>query len=299
VQQERDPFGGDAGVENTAQIPDAGPVLNYGSSYSASGNVSYTVDGIRVSLDDFILRLGHLAHDPMGLLEMSRDPAPRSSRRSEPPQLVPFNDPRHPYRPFDQDIEQPLGAPGIDNLNRFLSLIPQNSGFLYGRSGFNQSELGRLAKAFERVDGENCHKFFDDTLANMRKRGEIAPRSRFTPSTLQGVLNITTLNKYSASLTARQVGVSQSSWGAIQSTFANPQDGKYASAVTLADGRVFLGDNAFYIAGPVEGFFGANSADLSGIIVHEFFHRAGLSEAQIKALHPQIQQNCGIRGFAL
>jgi len=136
-------------------------------------------------------------------------------------------------------------------------------------------------------------------LADLRKRGQIAPQGRFTPSTLQGVLNITTLNKYSPSLTARQVGVSQSSWSNVQSTFANPQDGEYASGVTLADGRVFLGNNAFYISGPIEGFFGANSADLSGIIVHEFFHRAGLNEDQIKALHPQIQRNCGIPGFAL
>lgn len=183
-----------------------------------------------------------------------------------------------------------------DSANR---IKPQNPGFLYGRFGFDQNELDRLAKAFERVDSEKCHKFFNDTLTNMRKRGEIAPQSRFTPSTLQGVLNITTLNKYSPNLTAHQVGVSQSSWGNIQSTFATPQDGKYASAVTLADGRVFLGSNAFYISGPVEGFFGVNSTDLSGTIVHEFFHRAGLSEAQIKALHPQIQQNCGIPGFAL
>jgi len=181
----------------------------------------------------------------------------------------------------------------------FPWIEPQNTGFLYGRFGFDQNELDRLAKAFDRVDSENCRKFFDDTLANMRKRGEIAPQSRFTPSTLQGVLNITTLNKYSPGLTAREVGVSQQSWANVQSTFANPRDNKYASAVTLADGRVFLGSNAFYISGPVAGFFGWNSTDLSGVIVHEFFHRAGLSEDQIKALHPQIQKNCGIPGFAL
>lgn len=175
--------------------------------------------------------------------------------------------------------------------------VPQNSGFLIGRFGFNQDESNRLANAFERVNSEKCHKFFDSTLANLR--GQIGTQRRFTPSTLRGVLNITTLNKYSPDLTARQVGVSQSSWANIQSTFANPQGSSYASGVTLADGRVFLGDNAFYISGAVEGFFGVNSADLSGIIVHEFFHRAGLNEDQIKALHRQIQQNCGIPGFAL
>lgn len=192
------------------------------------------------------------------------------------------------------------GAPQDEpSYNCFGFRDPQNSGFLIGRFGFNQAESNRLAKAFERVDSEKCHKFFDDALANLRKQGQIAAQGRFTPSTLQGVLNITTLNKYSPNLTAQQVGVSQSSWANVQSTFANPQGSKVASGVTLADGRVFLGDNAFYVSGPIEGFFGANSADLSGIIVHEFFHRAGLNEDQIKALHPQIQQNCGIPGFAL
>jgi hypothetical protein len=176
---------------------------------------------------------------------------------------------------------------------------PQNRGFLVGRFGFNQNELNRLAKAYERVDTEACHKFFDDMLADLRKRGQIAPQGRFTPSTLQAVLNITTLNKYSSNLTARQVGVSQKSWAEVQANFGATEGTQRYSGVTLADGRVFLSSNAFYISGPIEGLFGVNSADLSGIIVHEFFHRAGLSEDQIKPLHSEIQKNCGIRGFAL
>jgi len=54
--------------------------------------------------------------------------------------------------------------------------IPQNTGFLYGRFGFDQDEPNRLAKAFERVDSEKCHKFFDDTIASLQKQGQIAPR---------------------------------------------------------------------------------------------------------------------------
>ncbi len=132
----------------------------------------------------------------------------------------------------------------------------------------------------------------------MRQRGEIATQSRFTPSTLKGILNITTLNKYSPDQTARQVVVNEKDWADIQSKFANPEGTGYYSGVTLRDGRVFLNDNAFYISGAVSGLIW-NSTDLSGVITHEFFHRAGLSESQIRALHPDIQKNCGIPGYAL
>ena len=130
------------------------------------------------------------------------------------------------------------------------------------------------------------------------QRGEIGKQSRFTPSTLRGILNITTLNKYNSNLTARDVGVSQTSWADVKSKFDNPQSSMYAKGVTLEDGRVFLNDNTFYIAGPFAQMF-YSSVDLSGTIVHEFFHRAGLSEAQVQALHEGIQKNCGIPGFAL
>lgn len=189
----------------------------------------------------------------------------------------------------------------LDQITVSFSLVlfqPQNSGFRSGRFGFDQQESDRLASAFDRINRDMCHKFFNDTLANLRKQGKIASGFGFTPTTLQGVLDITTLNKYSPTLTAREVGVTQGSWDYVQSKFANPEDGKYASGVTLADGRVFLGDNAFYQPGIFAGLR-YNTTDLSGVIVHEFFHRAGLSEPQIQALHKDIQANCGIPGFAL
>ena len=115
---------------------------------------------------------------------------------------------------------------------------PQNSGFLYGRFRFNEGEKDRLGKAFDRINSERCRKF-DDKLAELRKAGQIQDRGPFTPSTLQGVLNITTLNKYSPDLTARQVGISERRWAEVQSNFAQEGTSRY-SGVTLADGRVFL-----------------------------------------------------------
>ena len=180
----------------------------------------------------------------------------------------------------------------------FLCLIPQNS-FLVGRFGFNARETERLGRAYDKITSDNCRKFFDDTLAALRQRGEIDGGFQTTPTTLAQTLSITTINKYSSNLTARDVGVSQASWANVKDKFDNPQGfGTHGSGVTLQDGRIFLTDNAFYQAGSISQFL-YKDTDLSGVIVHEFFHRAGLNESQIRALHPQIQKNCGTPGDAL
>jgi len=177
--------------------------------------------------------------------------------------------------------------------NSFTWIEPQNTGFLIGHFGFNANETERLGRAHDKITSDNCRKFFDDTLAALRKNGEIHSHFGDTPTTLDQALSITTINKYSSNLTAKEVGVSQRSWAEVKNTFDNSQGfGTHASGVTLADGRIFLTDNAFYQAGAISQLL-YKDTDLSGVIVHELFHRAGLSESQIRALHPQIQQNCG------
>jgi hypothetical protein len=127
----------------------------------------------------------------------------------------------------------------------------------------------------------------------MTKNGEIHSQYATTPTTLAGVLSITTLNRYSSNLTAAAVGISQSRWSNIQNKFEVGEDGKLAAGATLGgDGRVFLGNNAFYQPGSIAQML-YKAGDLPGVIVHEFFHRAGLTEAQVKALNPDIQKNCG------
>lgn len=69
--RELDPFGGDAGEWGTSGIPDEGSLLPQGSSYNAADPAaSYSVDGLRVTQDDFIRRLGHVAKDPTTLMEL-------------------------------------------------------------------------------------------------------------------------------------------------------------------------------------------------------------------------------------
>jgi len=104
---------------------------------------------------------------------------------------------------------------------------------------------------------------------------------------------ITTLNKYSSNLTAAAVGVTQRQWDNVRNRFENPPFLQRYAGVTLAgDGRVFLSDHAFYQPGSIAGVFRPRT-DLPGVIVHEFFHRAGLNEPQVEALKEGIQKNCG------
>jgi len=82
------------------------------------------VDGIRVTLDSLLLRMGRAAKNPMDLLEMSRDEsAAPMPRPSGPPHLTRFNGLSKPYRPFDANFERPIGSPDINNLNELISLL--------------------------------------------------------------------------------------------------------------------------------------------------------------------------------
>lgn len=96
--------------------------------------------------------------------------------------------------------------------------------------------------------------------------------------------------------TGKQVGVSTRIRDDVQAEF--DKEVSTAGGVQLPDGRVFLADIAFYQAGYLASFV-YKDADLSGIIVHELLHRAGLTDAQIIPLHQQIQENCGIPGYAI
>ena len=68
--QELDPLGADAGTHATAVPPTDGPLMSHGTSYSpANPNVTYSVDGIRVSANDFMNFAGMALQDPLRLME--------------------------------------------------------------------------------------------------------------------------------------------------------------------------------------------------------------------------------------
>jgi hypothetical protein len=217
------------------------------------------------------------------------------TRPTTPPQL-------RPYRPNPSPGNPAPFNTGKDELDWGYSLVgfyqPQNSGFLIGRFGFNANETERLGRAYDKITSDKCRKFFDDTLASLRKQGQIHSPFQSTPTTLAQTLAITTINKYSSGLTANDVGVTQAAWADVRDKFENYQKNGIGLGVTIADGRVFLPNNAFYQAGEIAHFF-YKDADLAGIITHELFHRAGLNEDQLTTLRDDIQRNCGTPGDAL
>jgi hypothetical protein len=69
-EQELDPLGADAGTFATSVPPTERAIVSYGASYNpAHPNFTYSVDGIRVPLEDFIAFAGIKLKDPLGLLE--------------------------------------------------------------------------------------------------------------------------------------------------------------------------------------------------------------------------------------
>lgn len=125
-------------------------------------------------------------------------------------------------------------------------------------------------------------------MAGLRDRRDSDFSNRQT--TLMGLLGITSFNRYNPGLTHRDIGVPEKYWNQeVHQTFAG-KDEKYGLAYTLLPYRnqVFLSDNAFYIA---QGFarWRYKDADLSGVIVHDLFHVAGLNHDVILGLNKDIQ----------
>ena len=121
---------------------------------------------------------------------------------------------------------------------------------MIGRFTFSGNEIGRLRRAYDKIISKKYRDFFNNAVWNARQQGKINYSGAVTPSTLEGLLSITTLNKYNQDLTAKRVGYSETGWANVEGKF---QDGSAsnakASAVTLSDGRVFLNDAAFYQGG--------------------------------------------------
>ncbi|HXQ69709.1 MAG TPA: hypothetical protein VN844_04455, partial [Pyrinomonadaceae bacterium] len=69
-EQELDPLGADAGTFATSVPPTERAITSYGASYDPSNPaMTYSVQGIRVPVEDFIHHAGFILKDPLGLLE--------------------------------------------------------------------------------------------------------------------------------------------------------------------------------------------------------------------------------------
>jgi YD repeat-containing protein len=75
AEQELEPFGADAGRSEQTVIPDEGALAPLGSSFNAANpTMTYTIDGLRTTLDNFMARMGRVASDPFALMEVATQP---------------------------------------------------------------------------------------------------------------------------------------------------------------------------------------------------------------------------------
>ena len=76
-------------------------------------------------------------------------------------------------------------------------LLPQNTGLLIGRFGFNANETERLGHAYDKITADKCRSSLM-TLWHRYEKGEIHSGFQTTPTTLAQTLSITKINKYSS-----------------------------------------------------------------------------------------------------
>lgn len=109
------------------------------------------------------------------------------------------------------------------------------------------------------------------------------------PGNLSQLLSIASLNKYSPSLTAQQMGISQASRENMANKYERATFNKFLG-VTVGN-QIWLTTNAFNLA---SGLF-TPKTDVPGLIVHELFHVAGIPD--VRFLNDKIQEHCGWGGF--
>ena len=314
--KEFSPIGDNVGVENPYLFGGGGDGSGGYPSYGDPSSFRCAIDGTEINCSS--LSKFYLSKNSLWVLTMTIRERIGVAVNQTKAQLVPGKDhagdvklrenTMDPARASSVEIIAEPDQFKVTNVGTVMSWVEmrtleyrslQNRGFLIGRFGFSASEAGRLARAFDQITSDECRKFFDETLARMRKNAEIHSQYNSTPSTLAGVMAITTLNKYSSNLTAAAVGVSQRHWNNVRNNIENPGWFKRVNGVTLeGDGRVFLTDHAFYQPNAFTQMYRAQT-DLPGVIIHEFFHRAGLNHEQVEALNKEIQKNCGTPGFGL
>ena len=141
---------------------------------------------------------------------------------------------------------------------------------------------------------EDCQDWFKRKLAEF---GDPGTGAISRVMSLDAAMAMVTLNKYSTSLTAAQMGISQ----ADRDEIAKNYDSHYtslnvANAVTNG-GRTWLMPEAFWNNSTIT----YNDRDLGGIMVHELFHVVGYGkawESRIKSLSKEIQNHCS-HGFGI
>jgi YD repeat-containing protein len=154
--------------------------------------------------------------------------------------------------------------------------------FNYGRygAGFNDDQLGQLSAVLKTIGGKNCRDWIDTQLWAKRHVGPQTEDAQIYG--LNELLSRASINMYSPSLTAQQMGI--------------PEIEREGNALTekwpytfngVANGnKIWLNTHAFH----------TGKFDLAGIIVHELLHVAGIN-SDAEGFNDQIQSHCGWGGI--
>lgn len=146
---------------------------------------------------------------------------------------------------------------------------------------FTSDEEASLKEAFKIVNSKKCKDWINKTIwpfVRPFEEGEtnIAP----VASTADELLGVATFHRYSDSLTAKEMGISEDARKKIsQKTFVGVTLGKN---IWLDPNYAFKLGSAFL-----------KGTDLPASIVHELLHVFGLPDPLVATLNKEIQEHCG------
>jgi hypothetical protein len=146
-----------------------------------------------------------------------------------------------------------------------------------------------LDQAFKKITSKGCKDWINGILGKKSLDFfESGQRGEGPPASLDDLLSIASINKYSPALTAQQMGISQAERAALANSYDNVGSfGSYFRGVTFGR-QIWLVDQAFDVAPAFK-----SPSDLAGLIVHELFHVAGWDDPSVAGMNEEIQKHCG------
>ena len=171
-------------------------------------------------------------------------------------------------------------------------LEPQESWvFNWGIHDFTDAERGRIRQAIEKIKGDRCRNWFENTIKALGRPDLSVESTR--PKTLDKLLEYAEFNKYDPKLTAKDMRISEDRRKRIADNYENAWTNmSIANAVTLGPDyiRIFLMPSAFW---QDSGLYNWSGRDLRGIITFELLHVAGFGDDAIWKYRGALQQHCG------
>jgi hypothetical protein len=170
-EQELDPLGADAGTFATTIPPVEDAISTFGTSYDpANPNFSYSIDGIRVPVEDFVQHAGIILKDPLALLEwMARKSAIPIGRLSvgvsfgHNAEMIYDANGKVVYEKWWYDSELSQVSYGVEyniysNASFALDKIPKGT-------LINKADVGAYRERVKKmISNPNCKKFLQEIL---------------------------------------------------------------------------------------------------------------------------------------